>query len=525
MCRKILVFVLVLGLAGNASAVLVGYWPLDGDGTDASGYDNHGTVNGNVEPAMDRFGNPAGAMSFAGGAGDNINVGDAPEFQMTGAMTITAWVYLDSTSPVHGARNGRIIGKMGSSGRRAWSSGIEKTVSGIPFPATVQVASNGGTVVGLSDNTQLPLDQWVHYAGVYTPGTSLEVYLNGELSHIRTDGIPATQYSDNGRPALIGNRPDAGDCGWYGSLDEVRIYDEALTEAQIKAVMAIKSGAAQQEAHDPQPENGAKNVPVDATLSWTTGVDLTDPNVPNPAVTGHNLWLSAAYDPLNPPAAPDWLDPDVEVFEIGADTNPADGSVDPTASYSPPLQMDALYYWIVDESKGAAHREDWANIIQGAQWSFETVTSGPVADAGSSIVTWLEEGATTVDLNATVTDATGDVTAVLWSVVTSPPDSAVTIADTAAVATTATLTATGQYVLEIYAVDAAQHEDSDTMEINVYVDACEAAKNNPNGYTAPPYDFNDDCQVDFIDFVMFAATWLQDESLIEDALYDPDAIP
>ena len=94
-----------------------------------------------------------------------------------------------------------------------------------------------------------------------------------------------------------------------------------------------------------------------------------------------------------------------------------------------------------------------------------------------------------------------------------------------AAATTATLTATGQYTLELYAKDAAQNEDSDQMVINVYTDSCEAAKNNPNGYTAPSYDFNDDCKVDFMDFAVFAAMWMQDESLMEDALYDPDTIP
>jgi len=156
----------------------------------------------------------------------------------------------------------------------------------------------------------------------------------------------------------------------------------------------------------------------------------------------------------------------------------------------------------------------------GNTWSFESITSGPVVDAGSNIVTWLKEGTTTVDLNGTVTDDTMDVTATTWSVVSSPPDSTVDIADTSATVTTVTLTETGQYVLQLHAVDAKLNEDSDQMEINVYADSCEAAQNNPNGYTAPSYDFTDDCHVDFTDFAMFSLGWLEDASLTEDALYD-----
>lgn len=238
MLKRLFILALVLGWAGShVSADLVGYWPLDGGATDSSGNGRHGTIHGNVAPAMDRFGNLTGAMSFAGGSGDYIDVGDAPVFNLTGAMTMTAWVYLDSTSPVHNARNSRIIAKMAGNGKRSWSCGIEKSVGGVPLPGTIQVAGNGSTVVSLSDNSSLPVDQWVHYAGVYTPGTSLEVYLNGELAEIRTADIPASQYSNNGYSVLIGNRQAAGDCGWYGALDEVRLYNEALSELQIEAVM------------------------------------------------------------------------------------------------------------------------------------------------------------------------------------------------------------------------------------------------------------------------------------------------
>jgi len=242
MCKRLFVLVLVLGLAGSASADLRGYWALDGDALDSSGYGNNGSINGSVAPTADRFGNPSGAMSFAGGGGDNIDVGDPAALHLTGAMTITAWLYLDSSSGVHGARSSRILAKMG--GSRAWSTGIEKNPqAGVLYPATIQISSNGGDIIGLHDDNQLPLDQWVHFAGVYTPGTSLEVYLNGDLSAIRTDGIPASQFSNNGRDVLIGNRPDAGDTGWYGALDEVRIYSDALTETQIEEVMAIPEPA------------------------------------------------------------------------------------------------------------------------------------------------------------------------------------------------------------------------------------------------------------------------------------------
>jgi len=318
--------------------------------------------------------------------------------------------------------------------------------------------------------------------------------------------------------------------GWYndnfvdhvsGNMDNIRFSDEALTTDQLIPAILL---ATKDQAHAPQPPGGAAGIPLDQVLSWKTGVDPNDANVPNPTIAGHNLWLSIAYDPMNRPASPNWQDPGVKVIEIPADTNPADGNVDPNASYSlTGLQRDALYYWIVDESLvGATGLEDWDNIIVGAMWSFETITSAPEVDAGRSILTWLKEGTTTVDLSGTVTDVTGDVTATTWSVVSSPPESVVSITNSSAAVTTATLTETGTYVLELHAVDAALNEAADQMEIRVYADSCEAAQNNPNGFTAPLGDLNNDCKVDFIDLAMLAAAWLDDTSLMGDVLYDPN---
>ncbi len=230
---------LVLGLSGTASAALVGYWPLDGDAVDASGNGNDGTIQGNVTVVADRFGNANGAMLFGGDGGDRIEVSDAPEFRITGAITLMAWVWLDSTS----TRNGRIVAKMGAGGSRSWSLNIEHSWEGVTDSPLLWIAEDGNTLVDVFGDSPLPAEQWVHFAAVYTPGTSMEIFLDGNLVSSLTSGVPASQFSDNGVPVIIGNRVGASDNGWVGAIDEVRIYDEALSVAEIQAAMNEGGGS------------------------------------------------------------------------------------------------------------------------------------------------------------------------------------------------------------------------------------------------------------------------------------------
>jgi outer membrane protein assembly factor BamB len=157
-----------------------------------------------------------------------------------------------------------------------------------------------------------------------------------------------------------------------------------------------------------------------------------------------------------------------------------------------------------------ANRKIYARNATGDLVCVELETTGPKVNAGSSIITWLKAGTTTVDLSGAVADDTGDVTSILWSVISSPPGSTVDIANDSAAITTATFAEAGSYVLELYAIDATAQEGSDRMEVWVYADSCEAAKNNPiSTYVAPRYDFDDDCIETFSDFAMFAAEWLE----------------
>jgi outer membrane protein assembly factor BamB len=171
----------------------------------------------------------------------------------------------------------------------------------------------------------------------------------------------------------------------------------------------------------------------------------------------------------------------------------------------------------------------------------ELKTTAPRVDAGTSVLTWLKAGVTTVALNGSVADDTNDVTTVGWSVLSSPAGSAVVFGDRSKPATTASLAKPGLYVLELHAIDAKAQQGSDRIEVRVYADACDAAKNRPAGAAASAwYDSDADCTEDFGDFAAFAAQWpgprgfkdlalfagqwLADTSPTEDVRYDAGEI-
>ncbi|MGD8501648.1 MAG: Ig-like domain-containing protein [Phycisphaerales bacterium] len=503
----------IFGASGQAQP-LAQYTFNDGTPRDISANGLDGVLLGNAAVVADPEHPERGQVLQINQSGMQV---DGP-FDITTAYTLSVWVKLDQPLSGRDYFAGPLWIRADDQGGspRHWFE-INTTQSPRQFFDKFDSTSTGVSE-GILDG------QWHHVAFVLEESGEYSVYFDGNALASRDGAVAPHDYGGQVGPLFCGAGDDSGSSGLSGYMDDIRIYNYAVSEAEIPGLMM--EGPGTEQAHDPQPEHGATGVLVaGATLSWKTGVDPADANFPNPAITAHFLWLSKAYDTMNPPGSPNWQDPDVKVFTIGADTNPADGNVDPQASQViAGLQKDSLYFWAVDESLGASGPTDADNLILGSTWSFETEKSGPEVDAGSSIVTWLEAGTTTVDLNGTVTDSTGDVTSIKWSVLSVPFGSAVDIADDSVAATTATLAETGRYVLELHAIDATQQEDSDRIEINVYADSCEAAKNDPNGYSAPVYDFNDDCRVDFKDFAMFAQAWLQDESLTSDALYDAGTI-
>ena len=91
------------------------------------------------------------------------------------------------------------------------------------------------------------------------------------------------------------------------------------------------------------------------------------------------------------------------------------------------------------------------------------------------------------------------------------PDAMIT--DQSAEDTSITLSALGEYVLQLEAFDG-EYTGSDTVKINVYNDGCEAAQSLPD-YVPFPGDLNGDCRVDDLDLAILEEDWLKDNSLTE----------
>ncbi len=108
------------------------------------------------------------------------------------------------------------------------------------------ISPNGGGYARAADPNPLPIGEWVHVAGTYD-GNTIRVYRDGAL-------VASTTFSGGiaafGRPFYIGRTLGGSDGAdpWHGSIDELALYDVALTAGQIENI--YRAGSAGKCAFD-----------------------------------------------------------------------------------------------------------------------------------------------------------------------------------------------------------------------------------------------------------------------------------
>jgi hypothetical protein len=189
--------------------------------TDASSEANNGTISGATRSAgRTGFG---GALTFDG-VNDWVTVADNASLDLSTAMTVEAWVRPTAL----GAGVWRTILLKEGTGNMAYELYANNDVS---RPAAY--ATFGTTIRGITGTAALALNTWTHVATTYD-GANQRFYVNGVLVRTlaRTGSIIATAG-----PLHIGGNEVWGGEWFAGSIDEVRIYRRALSQAEIQADM------------------------------------------------------------------------------------------------------------------------------------------------------------------------------------------------------------------------------------------------------------------------------------------------
>lgn len=198
--------------------------------TDASGNGLNGQIQGATWSPNGRYG---GALFF-NGTSSYVDLGNPAALQMTGSMTIEAWINAAANPP----DDGQIVAKSDNS--TGWQFKTSPDTGPQTFGAAV--SSGSGRVQRYSSATR-SLNTWYHVASVYNTSTqTLSTYVNGVLNNGTLVGsVPSSQLNANVN-ANIGRR--SGGYYFNGLIDEVRIYNRALSQAEIQSDMNTPIGVA-----------------------------------------------------------------------------------------------------------------------------------------------------------------------------------------------------------------------------------------------------------------------------------------
>jgi len=302
---------------------LVGWWKFDeGTGSTAldwSGHGNHGTINGDPQSVAGYDGD---ALEFDG-SGDYVNCGNGPSLQIQDAITIAFWFKVEAFQTTWEA----FLSK-GDNSYRASRGGGDGNATHLGISGTSVGNFNGNVIITGGD--------WHHYAGTYD-GTNARIYIDGVLD---TEVASTGQINISSYELWIGTNSQNTGRLLHGLMDEVRIYNKALTVEEIQQAMRGDTTR----AWGPSPANGSTPYIREATpLNWSPGDNASQ----------HDVYFGT--------------DKDAVADANASDTTGIYRGRQGVTIYTPSEGVEwggGPYYWRIDE-----YNTD-ATISEGRIWSF-----------------------------------------------------------------------------------------------------------------------------------------------------------
>jgi len=343
-CFAFLIVLLALIQGGAASGAfnantdpsLVGFWKLDeGTGTvaaDSSPGQNHGTFNGDPQWVEGWLG---GAVQFDG-SDDYIDTGWTENLA---TWTVSAWV-TSPAAPAAASASGPV--------HREGNYQINWNHTDTVYQDAIAINAGGWNAAKYGP---VDADTWYFVVGTYD-GEELKAYRNGEL--ITTNSTPSGAAAAEGNSLKFGRHAAAAQY-FNGTVDDVRVYNRALTADEILIVM--QGGEKPELASRPNPADEETDVLRDVVMSWTAGT----------YAAAHDVYFGTNYEDVNAASRSDAMG--VLVSQGQTET-----------SYDPGrLEFAQTCYWRVDEVNAAPDN----TIFKGDVWSFEVE---PFAYAVANVV-------------------------------------------------------------------------------------------------------------------------------------------
>ncbi|GIH64857.1 LamG-like jellyroll fold domain-containing protein [Microbispora siamensis] len=203
---------------------MVGHWRL-GDllgsvfAADASGRRFNAALSAGTSPVQGKIG---GAIAKSGGA---VATASGPVLRTDDSYTVASWLKLDDRSGSY-----QVARQNGDNGA-PYYLGVDQATGQLKF-ATYASDTAGSTSTSVLSGVNAPVGQWFHVAGVYDKAAgSISLYLNGDLMKTVT-GVPAG-WNATGTTVLGGDVK--------GAIDDLRMFQKALSSAEIQGLAAIKT--------------------------------------------------------------------------------------------------------------------------------------------------------------------------------------------------------------------------------------------------------------------------------------------
>lgn len=215
-------FCILLGQSEGAENGLVGYWKFDKieDNTakDSSEMGNQGELVGDIEQVDDQFGDTA--LKFNGGACVKIEYSDS--LNLKDGFTIAFWAKPDESQD-------------------NWAKIICKPKEGDDYPLSIQYDDGNNIKIELTSKNGNKWSQdtdnfteWGHLALVYDGGT-IRLYKDGQEV---LSGSIGGELLHTEKPITIGGKnPAAPTQCYHGLIDEVKIYNKALSPEEVEQSM------------------------------------------------------------------------------------------------------------------------------------------------------------------------------------------------------------------------------------------------------------------------------------------------